>query len=273
MDRYEERNQPRTLSPAKFHDDLVKFFQSLDMGPGMTQPRFQDEPEFKVFFEHNISNFNALVNLKDIYENNYKTIVNDLKARPKLNEEQTSIIFQALNQFKIDYPSEKDQKDIQNGIISEIFWMRIIVYYRIKDEKVSKEFDKPVEIMHEILRKNTILFWGVERYEEALKYIEDQTPEICLAAVRRHGCALQYVKRQTPEICMEAVKRDGYALKYVKEQTEEICIAAVEQDCDSLEFVETQTEEICLAAIHGDNYKEFTFLKYVKPEFKHLFKS
>jgi hypothetical protein len=49
----------------------------------------------------------------------------------------------------------------------------------------------------------------------ALKYVKEQTPEICLTAVKQNGYALQYVKEQTPEICLTAVKEDGYALKYV----------------------------------------------------------
>jgi hypothetical protein len=33
--------------------------------------------------------------------------------------------------------------------------------------------------------------------------------------VKQNGLALEYVKEQTPEICLEAVKQDGYALQYV----------------------------------------------------------
>jgi hypothetical protein len=41
---------------------------------------------------------------------------------------------------------------------------------------------------------------------------------------------LQFVKEQTPEICIEAVKQIGYALEFVKEQTPEICLLAVKQN-------------------------------------------
>ena len=37
-----------------------------------------------------------------------------------------------------------------------------------------------------------------------------------LEAVKQNGYALKYVKDQTEEICMEAVKQDGYALRYVE---------------------------------------------------------
>jgi hypothetical protein len=36
-----------------------------------------------------------------------------------------------------------------------------------------------------------------------------------LAAVKQDGYALKFVTEQTPEICMAAVKQNGYALKYV----------------------------------------------------------
>lgn len=52
-----------------------------------------------------------------------------------------------------------------------------------------------------------------------LKYVKEQTPEICLAAVKQNGCALKYVKEQTPEICLSAVKQDSNALKYVKSKS------------------------------------------------------
>jgi hypothetical protein len=56
---------------------------------------------------------------------------------------------------------------------------------------------------------------AVEHNGYALRYVKEQTPEICMRAVESHGNALRYVKDQTPEICMKAVERNGYALQYV----------------------------------------------------------
>ena len=39
-----------------------------------------------------------------------------------------------------------------------------------------------------------------------------------LEAVKQDGYALRYVKEQTVEICLEAVKQNGYALQYVNEK-------------------------------------------------------
>lgn len=41
-----------------------------------------------------------------------------------------------------------------------------------------------------------------------LQHIEDQTPEICLAAVKQNGLALEFVKEQTDEIILEALKQN-----------------------------------------------------------------
>ncbi len=52
-----------------------------------------------------------------------------------------------------------------------------------------------------------------------LRFVKEQTPEICLEAVKQNGMALRYVKEQTPEICLEAVKQNGYALECVKDKS------------------------------------------------------
>ena len=57
-------------------------------------------------------------------------------------------------------------------------------------------------------------------YEKLISYdlqrVKDQTPEICLAAVKQNGCALRFVKEQTKEICLAAVKQDRCALLHLK---------------------------------------------------------
>ncbi len=64
-----------------------------------------------------------------------------------------------------------------------------------------------------------------------LQYVKDQTPDICMAAVKKQGLALHYVNDnlRTPDICMEAVVKNPMALLYVSQerQTEEMCMEAV----------------------------------------------
>lgn len=84
-------------------------------------------------------------------------------------------------------------------------------------------------------------------YAEATGQIllhDEQTEELCLAAVKRNGLTLQVIKNQTPEICMAAVKNDGYALQYVKQQTQELCKAAVKRDAEAIKFVAPEFKKL-----------------------------
>ena len=93
----------------------------------------------------------------------------------------------------------------------------------------------------------------VTNYGLALEYIKNQTPEICLVAVKENGWALKFVNQQTPDICLAAVKENGWALKFVNQQTLEVCLAAVAQNGHALEYVNQQTPDVCLTAVktHG----------------------
>ena len=58
-----------------------------------------------------------------------------------------------------------------------------------------------------------------------------------IAAVKRDSYSLRFVKDQTEEICLAAVNQNGYSLQFVKDQTEAICLVAVKQNVGSLQFV------------------------------------
>ena len=62
--------------------------------------------------------------------------------------------------------------------------------------------------------------------------------EEALKAVKQDWYALRYINNQTEEICLEAVKEDWDALKYVDNQTEEICLEAVKQNWYALQYVD-----------------------------------
>ena len=99
-----------------------------------------------------------------------------------------------------------------------------------------------------------------------LEYVMDQTPEICLEAVKQCGLALRYVWLNRYEgdslkgdsdfslidyqtICLEAIKQNGMALQFIGNQTEEMCLIAVKQNGRALEYVNEKTLEICLEAV------------------------
>jgi len=103
---------------------------------------------------------------------------------------------------------------------------------------------------------------AVQNDSNALENVRNQTPEICLVAVQNFGRSLKYVENQTYEMCLIAVQKDVTALQYVKDQTPELCLAAVQNDGMALEYVKNQTLEICLAAVQ----KNGNALEYVKKQ-------
>ena len=80
----------------------------------------------------------------------------------------------------------------------------------------------------------------------------NQTPELCLEAVKKNGLALKHVDNKTHEICLEAVKQNGMALKRVPRsiQTLPIAIAALKQnpECRKYLAVKFQKPEVYKAA-------------------------
>ncbi|MCI9077558.1 MAG: hypothetical protein HFH68_01370 [Lachnospiraceae bacterium] len=79
-------------------------------------------------------------------------------------------------------------------------------------------------------------------YPEGWKGRRSANPVIskadALREVKRNGLLLRWVKEQTPEICMAAVKRNGEALQWVKEQTPELCAAAMLENLGAERYAE-----------------------------------
>ena len=115
----------------------------------------------------------------------------------------------------------------------------------------------------------------VKRYSWALKYIKEQSNELCMEAVKRSGYAYKYVKNPTPELFWEAVKTyaewlkleknppydklletiriNPYAIIYIlpKDRTDELYIEACKNKKFYLEWLneEEKTLERCKVAV------------------------
>ena len=70
-----------------------------------------------------------------------------------------------------------------------------------------------------------------------LMHYDSFVNKLRLEAVRQDANVLRFVRNQTLEICIEAVRQNGYALSLVREQTKEICITAVMQTGDAIDYV------------------------------------
>lgn len=118
-----------------------------------------------------------------------------------------------------------------------------------------------------------------------MKYIDNQTPELCLIALKHDILAIQYIRYLNNDIrkylasynkssidlfatiqgiCMDEVMRDGMRLQHIEpeNQTEEMCKIAVSKNGDALQYVANQTEELCKIAV----LKDVKNLIYVKKQ-------
>jgi hypothetical protein len=95
-----------------------------------------------------------------------------------------------------------------------------------------------MDYITDIIRRYEADLQKVKQDGFALKFVKEQTFELCLESVKRHGYyALQFVKNKTYELRLETVKTNGWALRYDKEQTYELCLEAVKQHRYALKFV------------------------------------
>ena len=94
----------------------------------------------------------------------------------------------------------------------------------------------------------------IQRFEPISMYWKD--PEFYIDAIKHNGYALQYIETQTNEMCILAVKCKPLALQYVRKdlQTSEMCTYAVERIPLAFMYVkkDLQTSDMCIKAIRAD---------------------
>lgn len=108
---------------------------------------------------------------------------------------------------------------------------------------------------------------AVEQDPEAFMFVKEEfiTDELCELVLSKKGKMLQCFKHKnmiTEELYKLAVKQNGLALEFVKEehQTYEMCKLAVEQNAWALQYVKNQTDELCKLAVQKDG----STLQFVK---------
>jgi hypothetical protein len=73
----------------------------------------------------------------------------------------------------------------------------------------------------------------------ALRYVSNKTPKLCMIAVTLSPNAnpIVYVEDQSKEICLVAVKKNGLMLQFIKNQDVDICLAAMANNAHSYLYV------------------------------------
>jgi hypothetical protein len=131
--------------------------------------------------------------------------------------------------------------------------------------EVKLQIKNPIMKLKLVEQTPELCLEAVKQDGMALQSVKKQTPKLCLEAIKKNGRALRFVKEQTPELCLAAIKKNGRALRFVKEQTPELCFEAVKQNGMALEFVKEQTPELCLEAINQAGWALY-FVKEKTPE-------
>jgi hypothetical protein len=92
-----------------------------------------------------------------------------------------------------------------------------------------------------------------------IRYVKEQSEELCILACNNHPCAIYYITNQTPAICRAALSKKGINLRDIKEQTEELCMLAIENDPSALYYVKDKTFNVCIAALK----KKGSMIQYI----------
>ena len=89
-----------------------------------------------------------------------------------------------------------------------------------------------------------------------LEYMDTQTPELCMLAVKQNGRALQFVKEPNEDIVRAAVLQNARALEYVTNPSRDVCMLAVRQNGLALRYVDPKNRDksICMMAVHNNGY-------------------
>jgi hypothetical protein len=101
--------------------------------------------------------------------------------------------------------------------------------------------------------------------------INNDDEEKYLALCEKDGLALQFIENQTYDICMAAVKQFTFSIEYVKmvDKYYEICLYAVDQDWKTINLIDyyrltrDQIKEICRIVLSKDD----VVIDYIEREF------
>lgn len=92
---------------------------------------------------------------------------------------------------------------------------------------------------------------AVSKRGQVLQYVNNQTLEICLAAVNQDGLALRYVDPllKTFDICYHAVIQNAKALLYCGKHKISLTHTAVGRNPDAIQYAKNPSEELCTCAV------------------------
>lgn len=99
-----------------------------------------------------------------------------------------------------------------------------------------------------------ICLQAIKLYSPNIQYIPYQTTELCMLALQdSRKCILRYIREQTYDICKQAVTYNPNNISYVKNQLYDLCVIALEKEPQTLGYIKEQYHELCEYAQHKNN--------------------
>lgn len=82
-----------------------------------------------------------------------------------------------------------------------------------------------------------------------LRFIRDQSEDICMKAIKYNPRAFSHVKIQTPKLCVELIKMKPQVFSTVREHGRVFSLGLIKYNRSYFEKLNLQTEEVCIEAI------------------------
>lgn len=147
---------------------------------------------------------------------------------------------------------------IMNNDFSSIIdpGLETIIYAIIKNNKNYKHIREDDKLNLIIVSRNGL--W--------LKYVTNQTYNLCLVAVSNNGLALQYVHEDfiTKELLLVALSNNGEAIKFVEKHTKLLSLLSVCTSNNAIKYLKNKTPAINIISVveNYDNLLKISDLEY-----------
>lgn len=93
-----------------------------------------------------------------------------------------------------------------------------------------------------------------------IRYISDQTPELCSKAIESDPCSILVIKDKHIEFIRLALSKNGCLLKYIQDQTPELCEIALKQTVEAFRYIRFPTINMCEYALSKNGWYIRTIL-------------
>ena len=147
--------------------------------------------------------------------------------------------------YCIKYLEEQNNLDyICKNLIPSIKYPTEEIFLKIMEKVgidalnyISKNLDENIAVKY------------LTQYPSLIKFIKNQTKEMCKFVMAQNIMLFKYIKCKTQEMC-EAVNRNYTLLKYINDQTEEVCKLAILNNPNALMYIKNPTLKMLKYALN-----------------------